>query len=178
MSFAEADHPQPENIFQVEEKVYTCVYTGRKVSPTIPMAPTFQVLVVEDDPGTRTLFRAVLERLGLTVTPAADGEEALERLGEQWFDAVVLDLFMHGTDGVTVIRELLSIAPEMLHRVVVVTAASAAYLRGVPELEHVAAVIRKPLDIAELGAEVLACVAASAADRNLRAASGDHRLAN
>ena len=142
------------------------------------MSPAHQVLVVEDDPGTRTLFRAVLERRGLTVTSACDGDEALELLAERHFDAIVLDLLMPGTDGAEVLRQLTMRSPETLQQIVVVTAVSAVHVRRVAELDHVAAVLRKPLDISELTAEVLGCVATSVAARNERAASIDQRLAN
>lgn len=142
------------------------------------MAPLLQVLVVEDDAPTRTLFRAVLERQGLTVTQASDGEEGLELLAAQRFDAVVLDLVMPGTDGAAVLRQLALRAPEILQQVVVATAASPSYRKQIPELRHVAAVLTKPLEIQRLAAEVLACVAASLIDRDLRAAAHDGTLAN
>jgi CheY-like chemotaxis protein len=142
------------------------------------MSPTCQVLVVEDDPGTRTLFRAILERHGLSVSSAGDGDEALELLSEARFDAIVLDLMMPGTDGAGVLRQLMVRSPETLHQIVVVTAMGAAQLRRIPELEQVAAVLRKPLDILELSSEVLRCVAATVAERDVQAAAVDHRLAN
>src|SRR4051794_19590818 len=107
------------------------------------MSPGHQVLVVEDDAGTRTLFRAVLERHGLIVIPASDGTEALELLADHRFDAIVLDLMMPGTDGAEVLRELTVRSPETLQQIVVVTALSVAQLRRIAELEHVAAVLRK-----------------------------------
>ena len=142
------------------------------------MSPSPQVLVVEDDPGTRTLYRAVLERLGLTTTSACDGDEALELLAERRFDAIVLDLMMPGTDGATLLRELTIRTPGMLEQIVIVTALCPAQLRGIRELDDVAVVLRKPLDIYEFGAEVVACVAASAVARQVRAAATDDRLAN
>lgn len=141
------------------------------------MGPSFQVLIVEDDLGTRTLFRAVLQRHGLEITTAVDGEEALELLAERRFDAVVLDLFLQGTDGAAVLRHLRARWPEMLQRVVVATAGSAAYLQRIPELAEVATVLRKPLDIEELEKAVVAC-AANVTERQLSNASADQRLAN
>ena len=40
------------------------------------------VLLVEDDTDTREVLRLILESDGMTVTPANDGLEALERLEE------------------------------------------------------------------------------------------------
>jgi CheY-like chemotaxis protein len=142
------------------------------------MAPLLQVLVVDDDAATRTLFRAVLERQGLTVTLAADGDEALELLAAESFDAILLDLVMPGTDGVAVLRHLMLRSPESLQRVVVATAVPAARLDPIPELQSVAAVLTKPLEIHCLTTEILACVAASVVDRDVREASLDARRAN
>lgn len=138
------------------------------------MTPGLQVLVVEDDAPTRILFRAILERLGLTVVLAVDGDEALELLAARRFDAILLDLLMPGTDGVAVLRQLALRTPEVLQQVVVVTAASKRQLQAIEELQHVAAVLPKPLEIRQLAAEILACVA----ERDARAAESDNRLAN
>ena len=47
------------------------------ISPARP-----HVLLVEDDTDTREVLRLILESDGMTVTPANDGLEALERLEE------------------------------------------------------------------------------------------------
>ncbi len=46
-----------------------------------PPAPR-HVLLVEDDPDTREVLRIILESDGMTVTPAHDGLQGLERLEE------------------------------------------------------------------------------------------------
>lgn len=52
------------------------------------------VLVVEDDPTIRSVISDVLEERGLRVIGASNGAEALERIGENRPDVMVLDLLM------------------------------------------------------------------------------------
>src|SRR5687767_4315390 len=65
-----------------------------------------RVLVVDDDPQVLMLLRVNLELEGYEVTTAGGGDEALELAHEQDFEAVVCDLMMPGTDGMTVLRRL------------------------------------------------------------------------
>ena len=53
----------------------------------------------------RTLAR-ILERRGFAVVTAANGHEALERLGEDTIDLMVSDLNMPKMDGMTLLRDL------------------------------------------------------------------------
>lgn len=65
-----------------------------------------RALVVEDEPHIRELVSLHLGLEGITVTPAADGEEALRYVQAEPFDVVVLDLMLPKVDGVTVCRAI------------------------------------------------------------------------
>jgi two-component system, OmpR family, response regulator MprA len=65
-----------------------------------------RVLVVDDDPAVRDSLRRSLAFNGYEVDVAADGEEALLRLGSQRPDAVVLDVMMPRLDGLATCRAL------------------------------------------------------------------------
>lgn len=65
-----------------------------------------RALVVEDEPHIRELVELHLGLEGLTVTTAADGEEALRAIAAGAFDVVVLDLMLPKIDGVTVCRAI------------------------------------------------------------------------
>ena len=65
-----------------------------------------RVLVVDDDPAVRDSLRRSLAFNGYEVDVAADGEEALRRLGERRPDAVVLDVMMPRLDGLATCRAL------------------------------------------------------------------------
>src|SRR3954452_18794361 len=57
------------------------------------------ILIVDDEPGTRLMTAAAVERLGHTAVQAADAEEALRRFGEALPDVVVTDWEMPGMSG-------------------------------------------------------------------------------
>lgn len=57
------------------------------------------VLIVDDDPDDLCALEATLEPLGLNIVRAEDGEDALRRLLEQDFTAVVMDLMMPRLNG-------------------------------------------------------------------------------
>jgi two-component system, OmpR family, response regulator MprA len=65
-----------------------------------------RVLVVDDDPDVRDAVETALELEGHTVTTATDGLDALKRLGQAQFEAVVLDVLMPNLDGFEVCRRL------------------------------------------------------------------------
>ncbi|MDR3514108.1 MAG: sigma-54 dependent transcriptional regulator [Caulobacteraceae bacterium] len=64
------------------------------------------VLVVDDDPTQRRLIQAVLEREGLVVAHAENGEQAIDRLMAGGADAVMLDLVMPGQGGLETLKEM------------------------------------------------------------------------
>jgi ribonuclease P protein subunit RPR2 len=70
-------------------------------------ARALTILVVDDDPGLRSLLRTTFELAESAVEEAASAAEALERLRSLPLpDAIVLDIGMPGTDGLTLCRLL------------------------------------------------------------------------
>ena len=64
------------------------------------------VLVVEDDPSVAEATELLLERAGLRVVAAPDGQRALDLFRRQRFDAVILDLMLPVVDGFDVCRSI------------------------------------------------------------------------
>ncbi|HEX4151367.1 MAG TPA: PAS domain-containing protein [Steroidobacteraceae bacterium] len=60
-----------------------------------------RILVVEDNPVNQRVAAQLLQKLGADVTVANNGAEALERLAEGGFDAVLMDCQMPVMDGFT-----------------------------------------------------------------------------
>ena len=58
-----------------------------------------RILLVEDNPVNQMVVAAMLEHLGAEPTLAPDGRDALPRLAEKRFDAVLMDCHMPGLDG-------------------------------------------------------------------------------
>ena len=73
---------------------------------TFSPAPGADVLVVDDDPDVREALARALRLERLQVALAADGRDALDRLSERAFDAVILDVAMPHLDGLEVCRRL------------------------------------------------------------------------
>ncbi len=64
------------------------------------------ILIVDDEPNVRLVFRTALESVGYTVAEAEDGASALEWLAQSPTDLVLLDLQMPGVGGMEVLRRL------------------------------------------------------------------------
>ena len=64
------------------------------------------ILMVDDEAACRHPMSRLLQIEGYEVTQAADGFEALQRLGEQKHDLVLLDLLMPQMDGVTFLERI------------------------------------------------------------------------
>ncbi|HZE81184.1 MAG TPA: response regulator [Candidatus Polarisedimenticolia bacterium] len=81
-----------------------------------------KILVAEDNPSNRELFRELLESWGYEVVEAVDGEAALKAASEVNPDAVLLDIQMPLLDGYEVLRRLRQ-DPKLAHlRVMALTA--------------------------------------------------------
>ncbi len=70
------------------------------------MAEPARILVVDDEPAVQTALSRALAMESYDVAQAADGEEALERLGAGPYEAVILDIAMPRLDGLEVCRRL------------------------------------------------------------------------
>lgn len=64
------------------------------------------MLVVDDEPTVRRVIARVLTRAGFRVEACADGAEAVDALGRERPDLVLLDLNMPGVDGWDVLEEV------------------------------------------------------------------------
>ena len=60
-----------------------------------------RILVVEDEDGIADFLVRGLRDEGFTVERAADGDDAWHRLATDTWDAVVLDWWLPGPDGLT-----------------------------------------------------------------------------
>ncbi|AKU99081.1 hypothetical protein AKJ09_05745 [Labilithrix luteola] len=93
-----------------------CEYLVKPVEPEVLIEVVRQsvavgsgdILVVDDDPGTREVVSRSLRAAGFATTEAASGEEALLRARVVSPALVVLDLLMPNVDGFEVLRTLRS----------------------------------------------------------------------
>ncbi len=66
----------------------------------------WSVLVVDDEPMTRTLLQLMLAPADYEVVEAGDGEEAMTSIEQQMPDILVMDVMMPNMSGLTVCRLL------------------------------------------------------------------------
>ena len=70
------------------------------------MSGSHRILVVEDEPNVRLVFRTALESHQYAISTAPDGETALMWLGQETFNLVLLDLQMPGMGGMETLGRL------------------------------------------------------------------------
>lgn len=78
-----------------------------------------RILIVDDEASIRDLCARVLLRAGFAVVTAGGGEEAVDRLRAETFDAVISDIRMPGVSGLEVLDAAKQAHPEI--RVVLIT---------------------------------------------------------
>ncbi len=71
------------------------------------------VLVVDDEPGMVDLLKWFLASKGHTVSTAADGPEALQKVQDERPDAVLLDINLPRMNGLEVLRRIRESDPEV-----------------------------------------------------------------
>lgn len=86
------------------------------------MSDFANVLLVDDEKSVRSTLSLFLQKAGYQVEEAANGEEAEDRLKNQFYDLVITDLKMQPMDGLEVLKVAKSINP--MTEVIVMTAYS------------------------------------------------------
>ncbi len=72
-----------------------------------------RTLIVDDEPGMRSLAGKILSQTGAICEMASTAEEALERLGRERFDVMLLDIRLPGMDGLTLARQVQQLHPDI-----------------------------------------------------------------
>ena len=82
------------------------------MSPS-PRELPFKLMVVDDEEFVRETLALYLESEGCEVATAARGEDAIALLEETEFEAAIVDIRMPGMDGLTLLSELKTRAPDL-----------------------------------------------------------------
>src|SRR4051812_32856194 len=86
------------------------------------MADKKRALVVDDDDPIRTMLAKVVERQDLDVDTARDGIEAIDRIDQDGYSVILLDLMMPRVDGFGVLRHLQKYHPDQLGCTIIASA--------------------------------------------------------
>lgn len=73
---------------------------------------TAKILIVDDEENVRASLQAVLADEGYAVDCAASGEECLHLVESRSYDAVLLDVWLPGQDGIATLKDLRSRVPQ------------------------------------------------------------------
>ena len=119
--------------------------------PPTPRRPA--VLIVEDDPELRTLYRTALSLAGYAVVAVGDGVDALRRIDADPPDIVVLDIGLPRLGGRDVRTEIGAHVETSSIPIVVVTGDA----RGLNTYDY-ACVLQKPIDLDTLVRTVERCL--------------------
>ena len=116
-----------------------------------PSIGGLRVLVVDDHVVNRRAIELVLQPFGVEATLAESGEEALELLAAEAFDAVLMDVYMPGMDGREATRQLRAGAgPNRDAPVIAVTASATAKDWEACAAAGMNAHVAKPIDPMQL----------------------------
>jgi CheY-like chemotaxis protein len=117
------------------------------------------VLVIEDDPWTRTITTALLAGEGFAVVEAKNGEEGLSMARQHAPDAVLLDLALPTKSGLEVLHELKS--DDSTDAIPVIIVSAYGTLVNEQDAQQANGVIQKPFDYDDLVGQVEKATASS-----------------
>jgi two-component system response regulator HydG len=124
------------------------------------------VLVVDDEKAHRLMLRAHLEDAGYKVLETNDGEAALDTIGKQPVDLVLMDVVMPRMDGMTLLPRVKAIMPDVP---VLMMTAYGSIESAVNALKMGAAdYLTKPLDVEEVLIKVERQLEAARLHRKIR----------
>jgi DNA-binding NtrC family response regulator len=103
------------------------------------------VLLVDDEEDFTATLAERLETRGLQVDVSANGPEAIDRVHDKTYDALILDLAMPGMDGLETMKRLLKENPDLQ---VILLTGRATVQKGVEAMSSGAMqFLEKPADI-------------------------------
>lgn len=132
----------------LEQEGYVIRKVGKGTYASLPGEHTPVALVVDDDEVIRDLLARALAYTGWKSTVVESGQAALEKLKEQRFDLIFLDLVMPGVNGAHTFREIRRADPGA--NVVIITAYPDSALMSEALQVGPFAMMRKPFTLEEL----------------------------
>ncbi len=68
-----------------------------------------KILIVDDDPGHRSMLETLLGGWEYDISSAGDGAEAVEKVAQGPYDAILMDVRMAGMDGLTALKKIMEL---------------------------------------------------------------------
>jgi CheY-like chemotaxis protein len=125
------------------------------------------LLIVDDDPGARELYADLFSSLHCDIDEAADGVQALAKLGERRYSAIIMDLHMPSVDGLGVLDAIqLGATPNRDTPFILVTGDASIRARVEVLRRNTVFLFNKPFDAESLLAAVRQAISPSATPRS------------
>ncbi len=135
---------------------------SRRSTPETASQSAGRILIIDDEMAIRESLATLLELEGYSVTIAGTGGEGLAQIGENSFDAVLLDLALPDQNGIDVLAEIRLVHPELA---VIMITAYGTVENAVRAMQSGATnFIQKPWDNEKLLADVRSAVARQKAE--------------
>jgi DNA-binding response OmpR family regulator len=115
--------------------------------------PKRRALVVEDDPAIRKLIEKLLSRKGIEIDTASDGRRAVQKIRDNTYSVIILDLMVPELSGFEIIDFVKENGIDV--PIAVVSAVSQQALKNL-DLDVVKLVISKPFDVDEFTKAIVA----------------------
>lgn len=107
-----------------------------------------RLLLLDDDTSMQKLVGTLLRRAGYRVDIVSTGAQTIEKINAHDYAGLLLDVMTPTEGGLTVIKHLKKEKPELLKRIVLVTASPDSVLKNVER--DVFAIVRKPFEANDL----------------------------
>lgn len=107
-----------------------------------------RVLVAEDNPAVREFIVRSLQSMGHKITPAVDGQQALDILAREKFDVLVTDIVMPHVDGIALALKAVRMFPDL--RIVMISGYAQERMRAHNLDTLVHRIIAKPFSLEEI----------------------------
>jgi two-component system, cell cycle response regulator len=128
-----------------------------------PRPARLRALVVDDNPTVRMQLVMVLERMGLQCDSAEGGEAALQKLAQQSYNMIYVDVVMPDMDGYKLTREIKRNRDHKSTPVVILTSKSSPFDRARGALAGCDTYLTKPVELKRLFDATTQCLRKSMA---------------
>lgn len=132
-----------------------------KITRRLKVATKARILVVDDEPVVRQLVTEVLTAEGHVVETTADGKDALNRIKNNGYSLILVDMKLPGISGGELYERIQDIAESLAGRVAFITGDVMAADTEAFLIRTKVPYITKPFDVKQLKAEVRRLLASS-----------------
>ena len=105
----------------------------------------YKILTVDDSPSIRKMVVTILGGEGYDISEAENGIIALDKIGKEIFDLILVDLNMPGMDGMTLLKSVRNIPTYKFTPILIVSTESSPTLKEAGFAAGVTGWVVKPL---------------------------------